>query len=124
MTGIPDFTETELRVVRSTLKGRYGKEVDIHLADTELRLDPGSNHLTECPTVFWKERGANFVICKVAEKRYYGRFFYTPDEHFGAGRDQYNDLAECVTVLLQAQADHEQERAGVKSGSTSSDIPD
>lgn len=35
---IPDFTETELWVVRTTLKERYGKDIPIELAEDEIML--------------------------------------------------------------------------------------
>lgn len=48
--GIPDFTDSELWVVRSTLKERYGKEIELQMADTEVAL--GGNHegMSWCPT--------------------------------------------------------------------------
>ncbi|TRZ55233.1 MAG: hypothetical protein D4S02_18050, partial [Rhodocyclaceae bacterium] len=72
--------------------------------------------LTDCPTLFWSERGADFVICKVGESRYRCQFFYSEQEQFGTGRDVYDILSECVTTLLQVQADHEKTRQGVPSG--------
>jgi hypothetical protein len=111
MDTVPDFTETELWTVRTTVDQRYGKNVELQLADAELRLDPGAPVLTTCPTIFWAERGANFVIFKVGESRYRCQFFYSGREQYGTGRETYDDLAECTTVLLQVQADHERDRA-------------
>ncbi len=117
MNQIPDFDDTELWVIRSAVTERYGKTVDLQLADSELRLDPDSTALTTCPTVFWSERGANFVACKIATGRYRGQFFYSVREQYGTGRDIYDDLAECITILLQVQSDHERDkRPGSNSG--------
>lgn len=110
MGQMADFDETELWVIRSAVTERYGKTVDIQLADSELRLDPDSHALTTCPTVFWTERGANFVICKVGKDQYRSQFFYGIREQFGTARQIYDNLAECVTILLQVQADHERDR--------------
>lgn len=110
MPGIPDFNDTELWVARSAIAERYGKAVPLELADSELRLDPDSTALTVCPTLFWTERGANFVVFKVGGDRYRCQFFYGPNEHYGTGRDLYDDIGECVTHLLQLQADHEARR--------------
>lgn len=107
MPQIPDFTDSELWVIRSALTERYGRPVEVQLADAELRLDPGARELTVCPTVFWKERGASFAIFKVGEQRFRNQFFYSVRDQYGTGRDEYSDIAECVTVLLQVQADHE-----------------
>jgi len=110
MNQIPDFDETELWVIRSAVTQRYGKTVNLQLADSELRLDADSRVLTSCPTVFWAERGANFVICKIGAGRYHSQFFYSIREQYGTGRDVYDDLAECVTILLQVQSDHERDK--------------
>ena len=118
MNQIPDFTETELWVIRTTLKERYGKDIEIQLGDAELRLSPEARTLTPCPTVFWSERGANFAIFKLRENRYRCQFFYRGYQQFGTGRDEYADMAECVSALLQVQSDHEREQAGMASGRT------
>ena len=111
MNQIPDFSETELWIIRSAVNQRYGKAVELQLADSDLRLDPAVSVLTTCPTVFWMERDANFVICKVAEGHYRSQFFYSIRDQFGTGREVYDDLAECVTILLQVQSDHERDGA-------------
>jgi hypothetical protein len=120
--GIPDFNSAERWVIESALKERYGRLVQIELADSELRLDPDSPALTSCPTVFWSERGCHFLIFKTGEDRYRSQFFYAEDEQYGTGRAQYDELAECVSLLLKLQADHEKERQGVKTGMTASEI--
>ncbi len=61
---IPDFTETELWVIRQAVAERFRKEVDIQQADAELRLDPGDRELTLCPVVYWRDGKAQFVIFK------------------------------------------------------------
>lgn len=120
--GVPDFNSAERWVIESALKERYGHIVEIELADSELKLDPGAPVITACPTVFWSERGCNFLIFKTGEDRYRSQFFYTDEEHYGTGRDEYDELAECVGLLLKLQADHEKERAGVQSGMTAGEI--
>ncbi len=65
---IPDFNDSELWVIRVTLKERYGEEREVELADCELQLDPSDPTLTLCPTVFWSARDCNFVVFKVAEQ--------------------------------------------------------
>ena len=119
---IPDFNSAERWVIESALKERYGHIVPIELADSELKLDPGAPVITTCPTVFWSERGCNFLIFKTGEDRYRSQFFYSDDEQFGTGRAEYDELAECVGLLLQLQADHEKQRLGVQSGMTGSEI--
>ena len=119
---IADFNSAERWVIESALKERYGRIVAIELADSDLRLDPEAPVLTTCPTVFWSERGCNFLIFKTGEDRYRCQFFYSDEEHYGTGRTEYDELAECVGLLLQLQADHEKQRQGVHTGMTGSQI--
>lgn len=119
---IQDFTDAEKWVVESALKERYGKPVGVEVADSELRLSPADRELTLCPTLYWKERDAAFVICKVGESRFRTQFFYSVRDQYGTGREEYDDLLECVTTVLRVQADHEQKRAGVDSGKTGKDL--
>ena len=119
---ISDFNSAERWVVESTLKERYGRLVQIELADSELRLDPETPVLTACPTIFWSGRGCNFLIFKTGEGRYRSQFFYAEDEQYGTGRAEYEDLAECVGLLLKLQADNEKESQGVQTGMTRGEI--
>lgn len=122
---IPDIDDTERWVVESALKERYGKRVETELADVELVLSAQDEKLIACPSLYWEERGAAFVITKVAEGHYRTMFYYPQDDHpeqFGTGRPEYDDLFECVTTVLRLQADHEKERHGVSSGKTAQEL--
>lgn len=107
MSIIPDFNDSELWVVRTTLKERYGHDIEIQLADSELRLDPSDRELIECPTLFWQVDKVSFVVFKVAPERYRCQFFYSIREQYGTSIEEYYNIGECVTALLQVQADHE-----------------
>ena len=122
MSTILEFNDTEKWVIQSALKERYETKIDIELADSEVKLDPNSEQPTLCPAVFWSARGANFAICKVSESRYRSMFFYTVYDAYGTGREEYDDIAECVSILLRLQADYEKERAGVSSGKTRDEL--
>jgi len=119
---IPDFDSADLLIVKSALKQRFGQDVEIQPADSELKLDPEAPVMTSCPTLYWHERDCHFLVFKTGANRYRCQFFYTDDEHFGTGRSEYDDLSECVTGLLRTQADHEKERKGVRSGTTGDQI--
>jgi hypothetical protein len=121
---IPDFTETEQKLVSASLFERYGKLVPFQLADSELQLDISCEELTVCPTIYWGERGAQFVVCKVAPDRYRCQFFYSEMEQYGTGHVEYNSLGDCVVTLLRDQSDHEQQPANISSGVTRADIDD
>lgn len=121
-TPAPDFTQNELRDIAEIVQRRYGADVALELADSELLLDPLEDAMTECPTVYWRARGAQFVVFKVADARYRCQFFYADADHYGTGRDEYDDLATCVLTLLRVQADHERDRAGASSGATAANL--
>lgn len=110
MTGVPDFTESELDLVRQLVERRFRGPVDVEIADAELMLDPETAALTTCPTLFWNAQDCNFVVFRLGADRFRPQFYYGHNEHYGTGRPEYADLAECVTRLLQAQADHAHER--------------
>ena len=121
MSAIPEIDDGERWVIETALKERYGTRVGVEFADVELKLAPGDAQLAACPSVYWEERGAAFVVCKVADGRWRTMFYYPGDfggEQYGTGRPDYDELAECVTTVLRLQADHEKERHGVASGKT------
>lgn len=103
---IPDFTDAEWQLVNQILLERYSRLVPLQAADVELQLDPESEQLTTCPSLYWSELGAEFIVSKLADQRFRCQFFYSADEQFGTGRDVYDNLGDCVTNLLQLQADH------------------
>ncbi len=115
---IPDFTTAEQELVAKLLQHRYSKPVAIQLADSELQLDPAASELVLCPTLYWSERGAQFVVCKVGASRYRCQFFYSDGEQYGTGHAEYNDLENCVTTLLQVQSDHERQSSLVSTSVT------
>ena len=92
---IPHFDDSELWVIRVTLRERYGEEREYELADCELQLDPSDPTLT----LFWSARDCNFVVFKVAEQHSVVSSLYGGHEQFGTGQKQYNDLAASVTTL-------------------------
>ena len=121
---VPDFTDAQRELVAALVARRYGKPVAIELALAELLLEPAHAEPTDCPTLYWTERGAHFVVCKVGEARFRCQFFYTDADHYGTGRDEYDDLEDCTLTLLRVQADHEKLSAGVSSGATAAELAD
>jgi len=115
---IPGFTDAEHKLVSGKLYERYGKLVPMHLADSELQLDEFSDELTLCHTIYWAERGAQFVACKVTAEHFRCQFFYFETEQYGTGQDQYDSLGDCVVTLLQVQSDHERQMTNIASGVT------
>ena len=119
---VADFTGAERELVADILQQRYIRRVTPELADSELKLDPAGDEMTTCPTLYWSERGAQFVVCKVAADKYRCQFFYADADQYGTGQDEYTDLQHCVLTLLRVQADHEAQSAGISSGATAVDL--
>jgi hypothetical protein len=113
MASIPDITETEMWVTRTTLKERFGRDMEIQVGDADIRLHPSDRELTPCPLLFWQsDDGCHFVVFKTGERNYRTQFYYEPYKQMGTGVTEYDDLTECVVAALQAQADHAAERRG------------
>jgi hypothetical protein len=112
MSRIADFSENEMWIVQSTLAERYNKEMNVQLADSELRLNPYSSELTPCPVAYWEKDGCHFVVFKTGDKNYRSQFYYRVHQMFGTGIEEYDDLSECMVTLLQVQADHAARLAG------------
>ena len=74
------------------------------------------------PTFYWNERGAHFIVRKTGEGRYRCQFFYSEAEPYGTGKDEYDNLDNCVLTLLQVQADHGRQLANVSSGATAANL--
>jgi len=107
MSGIPDFSDSELWIIKSTLEERYGAPREVQLAETEMRLDKGKTELLVCPTAYWEADSCHFVLVKTGDNRYRCQFFYRIHQMYGTGEEEYDDLTECVVSLLQVQADYQ-----------------
>jgi hypothetical protein len=117
-----DFTDPELKLVNQTLFERYGRMVALQVADAEVQLNPESETLTTCPTLYWEERGAHFVVFKLDASRFRAQFFYNEATQYGTGKEAFDNLGDCVITLLQVQSDHERQMQGIRSGMTNLDI--
>ncbi len=103
---IPDFTEREKWVIRTTVDERWNQgAIELHAADVEVRLRPQDETGTPCPALFWAVNDCNFVVIKTAESCYRCQFFYNDLQQMGPDVTEYTELAECVVQLLQTQAD-------------------
>jgi len=120
---VPNFNEAELKLANQTLVERYGRAVPIETAEAEIGLgDDGE--LDTCPVLYWEERGAHFVVFKIADSRYRAQFFYSEAQQFGTGKDSFDNLGDCLVTVLQVQSDHESQMAGIRSGATAKDFDD
>ena len=108
MSSVADFTEAEQWAVEATLKERWREQdLEIQLADVEIRMHPQDRELTVCPAMFWEVGPTSFVIIKVAERTYRSQFYYRGFQQYGTGKTDYDDITDCVVTMLQVHADKE-----------------
>ena len=108
MSPVPDFTEAEQWTVETTLKERWPEQdLEIQLADVEIKMYPQDRELTVCPAMFWETGSTSFVIIKVAETTYRSQFYYRGFQQYGTGKTDYDDITDCVVTMLQVHADKE-----------------
>lgn len=112
MQEIPDITDNEQWIIRTTLNERYGEDVEVQIADADIRLQLSDRDTSSCPVWVWVWEGCTHIIFKTGERRYRCQFFYKPYQQFNTGVYEYKDLTECVVSLLQVQADHEAKERG------------
>ena len=104
---VPDFTDSERWIVASTLKERYGRDIETQDVETEIRLFPDDRELKVCQGIFWEDgEGCHFIVSKSGETRYRCMFFYRVLRRYGTGKEEYDNLGDCVIDLLRVQADH------------------
>jgi hypothetical protein len=117
-----NYTENELDSIRQVLSHRYKAEIEIFLADCEVQLDKEKDEAVERPAVYWRAMDCNFIVVKLDQNRFEGRYFYQPSEHFSNAQQEYSDVVNCVTALLRSQADQSKEVKGVTSGLTGAEL--
>lgn len=99
-------------MIRATLQERFGREVTLQLAETELRLNPALTEITPCPTVYWEVDNCHYLISKVDKAHYHATFFYRLYQQYGTQKKRYDDLFDCIVSLLKAQEQHQQQEQG------------
>lgn len=77
MSQIPEFIESVLWIIRTTLVEGYRVAVEPGPADSEGRLNPCASGLVECP-----------AACR------------------GPDIEEFDDLSECMVTPLQVPAEH------------------
>ena len=108
MSSVPDYTEAEQWAVETTLKERWPeKDLEIQLADVEIKMYPQDRELTVCPAIFWDVGSTGFVIIKAAERTYRSPFYYRGFQQYSTGKAEYDDITDCAITMLQVHADKE-----------------
>jgi hypothetical protein len=119
---IRPFTDRERKLVSQTILERFGNAVPLQAAEAELQLDLLKEEFTLCPSLTWKENGANFVIFKTGDERFRCQFYYIETQQFGTGKDEYDNLGDCVVTLLQVQVEQEEQSRSIRAAMNSVDF--
>ncbi len=112
MPSIPDITDAEHWAVNTTIRERWtGKDIELQIADVEIKMYPHDREVTLCPAFFWQVDETSFIIIKTDDRNYRSQFYYRGYQQYGTGKAEFDDIADCVTTLLQVHADKEQQLA-------------
>ena len=104
MTAIADFTEAEMRLVDVALRERYGQAVAVDMVETEIRLLPADRELTVCPAIYWEDaERCRFVVSKTGVDKFRSMFFWSVKDRFATGKEEYDNLGDCLVTTLKMQ---------------------
>lgn len=119
---IKPFSAREKNLVGQTLLERYGHAVPLQPVDAELQLNLLKEEFAMCPSIMWKEGGANFIVFKTGDERFRCLFYYNEATQFGTGKDEFDNLGDCVVTLLQVHTDQEAESRKLRNAMNSIDF--
>ena len=118
MSSITDITDAEHWAVNTTIRERWSdKEIDLQVVYVEIKVFSHDREVTLCPALYWQVGDANFIIVKTHDRTYRSQFYYRGFQQYGTGKSEFDDIADCVTTLLQVHADKEKELAMEKEQS-------
>ena len=100
-----DFTSSEVAAIEQVINERWKDEtIPTHLADLEIVKEEGLEDKSY-PAVVWEASNSTFIIVKTGAFSYQSFFYYAKEEQrYDTGINQYQDLHECASNLLKAQA--------------------
>ena len=97
------FSDADWHLVQSALRERFGRQVNVEEVETEIRLNPADRELTVCPALYWKEDGCNFVVSKTGDNQFRSMFFWSVKDRFSTGKEEYDNLGDCLVTTLKMQ---------------------
>jgi len=119
------FTSHELALIKTTLRERYDRDIPFETAEAEICLNPDQQeNLSLCEVVTWSTEETGFVIFKITTQRFRAQFFTSDNKQYGVGKQEFDNLGDCLITLLQIQSDFVRERAGIKSSINAFNLPD
>lgn len=118
---ISDYSKNHVEAVQDLVDARFGRQISLHLGDSEVQLDPKEENLTICPLIIWNARECNFMVMKTGEDQYQARYFYNDETQYNTKQAQFTDLTDCVTAVMREQADDERQAEMAKDGVNGAD---
>ena len=97
------FSDADWHLVQAALRERFGRQVNVEEVETEIRLNPADRELTVCPALYWKEDGCNFVVAKTGDNQFRSMFFWSVKDRFSTGKEEYDNLGDCLVTTLKMQ---------------------
>ncbi|NWG86301.1 MAG: hypothetical protein HXY26_02135 [Hydrogenophilaceae bacterium] len=113
---IAGFSDADLSLVQAALRERFGRQVAVEGVETEIRLHPVDRELTACPALYWKEDDCNFVVSKTGENQFRSMFFWSIKDRFSTGKEEYDNLGDCVVTTLKMQEEASRLREAETTG--------
>lgn len=119
---IRPFSDRERSLIGQTLLERFGHAVALQPVDAELQLNLLKEEFAMCPSIAWTESGAHFIVFKTGDERFRSLFYFNEALLFGTGKDEFDNLGDCVVTLLQVHADQEEQSRKVRNAMNSIDF--
>lgn len=119
---IKPFSAREKHLISQALLERFGEPVPLEPVDAELQLNLLKEEFAFCPSIMWRRDGTNFIVFKTGDERYRCLFYYNEAMLFGTGKDEYNNLGDCVVTLLQVHSDQETQSRKVRNAMNAIDF--
>ena len=112
MADIASFSDAEMHLVHAALRERFGQQMEVQEVETEIRLHPADRELTVCPALYWETEGrCRFVVSKTGNNKFRSMFFWSVKDRFASGKEEYDNLGDCVVTTLKMQEEAERSRA-------------
>ncbi len=105
-----------MALMHEALRERFGHAVEMAEVETEVRISPADRDLTVCPALYWEEDGCRFVLSKTGVNQFRSMFFWSVRDRFSTGQEEYDNLGDCVVMLLKMQEEADAARKAMPDG--------
>ena len=65
-----------------------------------------------CPAIYWEDaERCRFVVSKTGVDKFRSMFFWSVKDRFSTGKEEYDNLGDCLVTTLKMQEEAAQRRA-------------